>query len=225
MYTYLLLNFFTLLFPVALSFDKKVHFFRNWLYALYAIIPVGIVFIIWDFGFTHLGIWEFNHRYVVGPEFLLLPVEEWLFFLTVPFACIFIYEVLINYLRPNLFPKLGRGIAYTLGIILLILGITHYNLLYTAVTFLSTGILLVVTTFALNPQYLSMFFLTYVVHLFPFFIVNGILTALPVVSYNDAENLGFRIGTIPVEDTIYSMLLIFLNILLYEYFKCKKSNI
>jgi lycopene cyclase domain-containing protein len=61
------------------------------------------------------------------------------------------------------------------------------------------------------------------VSLLPFFIVNGILTSLPVVMYNDSENLGIRIFTIPIEDTMYSLLLLLMNIVLFEYFKNEKS--
>ena len=43
----------------------------------------------------------------------------------------------------------------------------------------------------------------------PFFLVNGILTGSglpePIVWYNDAENFGLRLGTIPVEDAIYNL--------------------
>ena len=49
----------------------------------------------------------------------------------------------------------------------------------------------------------SGFLLTFLVSLVPFLIVNGVLTYLPVVWYDNTENLGFRIFTIPPEDMIY----------------------
>jgi lycopene cyclase domain-containing protein len=53
------------------------------------------------------------------------------------------------------------------------------------------------------------------------FVVNGVLTGLPVVIYNNMENSGIRIGTIPVEDFLYNAILLAMNIGLYEWFKLK----
>ena len=72
-----------------------------------------------------------------------------------------------------------------------------------------------------NPQLLQHFFLTFLVMLIPFFIVNGVLTGSwidnQVVWYNDAENLGIRMGTIPVEDSIYAYSMILMNLYYFEY--------
>ena len=67
---------------------------------------------------------------------------------------------------------------------------------------------------------LKMFYRAYGILLIPFLITNGLLTGSfiedQVVWYNDNYNLGIRILTIPVEDVFYGMLLILLNIIIYE---------
>ena len=61
-------------------------------------------------------------------------------------------------------------------------------------------------------------------------IINGILTdgnfdfsyeTNPVVWYNNSENLSIRIVTIPIEDVFYCLLLLLMNITIYEKFKEK----
>ena len=67
------------------------------------------------------------------------------------------------------------------------------------------------------------FFLAYFISLIPFLICNGILTALPVVIYNNSENMNIRLYSIPLEDTLYGLSLMLLPILIMDYFKSKKS--
>ncbi|WP_319560942.1 lycopene cyclase domain-containing protein [Marispirochaeta sp.] len=51
-----------------------------------------------------------------------------------------------------------------------------------------------------------------------FAIVNGILTAVPVVIYSQEANSGIRLGSIPLEDFFYSFALLSLNFSLFRLF-------
>lgn len=179
------------------------------------------VFIPWDVIFTINGIWGFNSDYFLGFKILSLPLEEWLFFICIPFACVFTHYALLLYF-PNL--KLNKvatkAISISLVLILFILALTNYDKWYTLVNF-SLAIPLTWLVYKYNPQLLQHFFLTFLVMLIPFFIVNGVLTGSwidnQVVWYNNAENLGIRMGTIPVEDSIYAYSMILMNLYFFEY--------
>ena len=179
------------------------------------------VFIPWDVIFTINGIWGFNSDYFLGFKILSLPLEEWLFFICIPFACVFTHYALLLYF-PNL--KLNKvatkAISISLVLILFILALTNYDKWYTLVNF-SLAIPLTWLVYKYNPQLLQHFFLTFLVMLIPFFIVNGVLTGSwidnQVVWYNNAENLGIRMGTIPIEDSIYAYSMILMNLYFFEY--------
>jgi lycopene cyclase domain-containing protein len=55
--------------------------------------------------------------------------------------------------------------------------------------------------------------------------VNGVLTAIPIVWYNNAYNLGIRLYSIPVEDVVYSMAMLLLTITVYELLKQKHFRV
>jgi lycopene beta-cyclase len=61
---------------------------------LTALIPVVILFGGWDLLAVHHGDWWYSRRYTIGLWLLGLPIEEWLFFLTVPTCAVLTYEVL-----------------------------------------------------------------------------------------------------------------------------------
>ncbi len=222
-YTYLLINFLTVLFPVALSFDKRVQFYKSWRHIWPGMLITGLVFLFWDVLFTIKGVWSFNSERIIGVNLMGLPLEEILFFITVPFACTFIYSCLNYYVKLYVELRFTRAISNLLLILSAVLLLLHYDKLYTAVTF---GLLLVLITwlqFKLKAEWLGRFYLAYAVSLIPFYIVNGLLTSIPVVLYNDNENLGFRVGTIPFEDHFYSMALLVMNVAFFEYFKRRKA--
>ena len=221
-YLYLLLNLATWIPPFILSFDKKVAYFKRWKYLLPSLLIVGAFFIVWDVFFTRYGIWGFNSMYLTGVELINLPMEEWLFFFTIPYASIFIYDCIKAYFPDLRFYKEGVWIALILALILMLIGIFNFMKWYTALTFLLLSYLLFYLGYK-KVDYLGRFFISYLIVLVPFFLVNGILTGSgiqdQVVWYNDMENLGFRLVTIPIEDLFYGMLLVLGNVSLYEYFQ------
>ncbi|MBX3042956.1 MAG: lycopene cyclase domain-containing protein [Candidatus Kapabacteria bacterium] len=220
-FTYLLLNLFTISYPLAQSFEWRLTYYKSW-YALFpAMLLTGIFFIVWDVLKTWYGVWSFNPEYLIGINIINLPLEEWLFFVTVPYACVFIYEVMNYYVKKDVFGNISKQISLILGIFILVSGLLNNDKAYTFVMFSLQGIYLILMSLYFKPKWFGRFFLAYLVSLIPFGLVNGILTALPVVIYNNAENLGIRLYTIPIEDTMYSMMLMMMNIHLYEFFKSK----
>ena len=194
---------------------------------LAALVITGAFFIFWDVIFTRQGVWGFNSTYLTGLTVINLPIEEWLFFVTVPIACTFIYEVL-NYFVPNdVLKEYAYPFTKVLIGLLIILGITFYDRSYTFITSILTAIFLIFLIVKIKPPWLGRFYLAFLVTFIPFFLVNGILTGsfIPdeVVWYNNQENLTIRLFTIPVEDIIYNLLMLSMFITIYESWK-RKNN-
>lgn len=218
-FTYAFLLAGSVLMPFALSFDRKVAFYRNWKVLFPATLITATIFIIWDIYFTRHDVWWFNKDFVTGLFIAGLPVEEWLFFIIIPYCCIFIYEVSRAYIK-----KEWKGFIIPVNIILfvLFLGITILNIdrIYTAVNFGMATVMIGLQFFLkTHKTYLFHFYIAYALSIFPFLLVNGVLTSMPVVGYNNEENLAVRIYTIPVEDFAYLVNLLLMNLNLYEFFK------
>lgn len=221
---YLLINFLTVIFPVLLSFDNRVQFNKQWKYIFPALLISGLVFLLWDYVFTITNVWSFNEEYVTGVYLLNLPIEEILFFITVPFACIFIYECLNYYVKHDLlkrFTTIINTIILCFSVLMLAL---FYDRVYTLVTFSLLAVLIIYAGFFRKSYWLGRFYLAYLVSIIPFFIVNGILTSIPIVMYNNAENCDFRVGTIPLEDFFYSLAMLLMNVLLFENFRRRENS-
>ena len=224
-YTYLLIDLGCIFIPFLASFYSKRAFYKEWKAFFIANTIVAIPFLIWDYIFTEAGIWGFNPDYLTGYYLGNLPIEEVLFFICIPYCCVFTYFAL-KYLLPKnpikLFEKVITAALVIICILFMTIGFHGY---YTFYTGLFTLLFFVYAY--LKKLDLSYYFLGYC-FIYPFFLAsNGLLTGSfleePIVWYNDNENLGLRMGTIPVEDSVYGLLLIFLNILLFDkltrYFK------
>ncbi len=216
---YLLLNLFIIAGPLALSFDKKVRYFRQWKYALLSAIIVLLPYIVWDVRVTGKH-WWFNDDFITGIQLAGVPVEEWMFFITVPFAVLFIWQIFAFHTGNPVSPGL-HFIKY-LVLLLCIPGVVWFasGREYTGLVFLAVGItgmvdiLMKTDIFSRKNTY---FYLAIVTGLNVVF--NGYLTGRPIVMYDETYQLGIRIFTIPLEDFIYGYSLILLNTILFEKFK------
>ena len=222
-YTYLLINIGCILIPLIASFYPKHAFYKHWKPFLLANIIVSLFFLVWDADFVLSGIWGFNPDYLIGFDILNLPIEEVLFFFCIPYACVFTYFALKYLLRNNPLSSYHRIFTIILILVLLFGGFLSFDKWYTSITFLLTAVYLIFRL--IRKANLSYHYIAYFLILPFFFISNGILTGsfleAPIVWYNNEENLGIRLSTIPIEDTVYGMLLIFMNIDLYEFFRKK----
>jgi lycopene cyclase domain-containing protein len=223
--TYFIIHIAIISVPFLFSFDKRVHFYKKWKYAFPAILIPGVIFIVWDIIFTFLNVWHFNPVHISGIHVFNLPLEEVLFFVTVPYASLFTYETLKTY-WPQVNPQnISRIVSLLVSFILFLLAIVFIRKLYTSVTFFALSVILLMFQFFLKSGIMGRFYIAYLIIFFPFTFFNGLLTGSyiesPVVIYNNLENLGVRLLTIPVEDIFYGMLLILLNITLFEFFRKK----
>lgn len=225
---YLIINTASISIPFIAGFDKRLRFHREWKFVFPAILLTMLVFIPWDMLKTDLGVWGFNSKYITGIFIGNLPLEEWLFFIAIPYACVFTFHS-INYLiRTDGLQLFAIPVFKILGVFLVVAGIIFYERLYTTITFISTGAFLLLHAFLFKKEYSGRFLRMYLITLIPFFIVNGFLTGMmipqEIVFYDNSENLGIRIGTIPMEDMVYGLFMLLMNISWYEFLKNRTVN-
>ena len=219
-FTYLILLVASVSVPLALSFDKKVQYYKNLKYILPAILVAAAAFLVWDINFTEAKIWGFHPEYNIGLHYFGLPIEEWLFFLVIPYACVFIYEVLKVYLAKYEFANYFIIFSLLLMVGFALISYFFRQQIYTFFTFLLSAIYLGYTVFRNQfKQHITKFYFAYFVSLIPFIIVNGILTSLPVVEYNSLHIMNIRLISIPVEDFSYFFLMLLMVTTIYEFLK------
>lgn len=219
-YLYLALNIFSFLIPFIFSFHPKANFSKKWKFILPAIMITATIFIVWDGLFTRIGVWGFNEKYLSGIYIFNLPLEEVLFFFCIPYACLFTYFALNHLIEKDLLQPYEKFITGILITAMMLIGGLHIEQWYTSTTFIALALFLAFHTLKLRSHYMGRFYFAFLLLLLPFFLINGILTGSfiesPVVWYNDAETMGIRIGTIPVEDAFYAILLILMSVTIAE---------
>lgn len=226
-YTYLLINIFTVFICFIASFDKRIPFYKHFAAFIKASILVAIPFIIWDIWFTKVGVWWFDFDYTTGIKIFNLPIEECMFFLFIPFSCVFTYYCIDKFWSWKSLEGFNNIIALLTIIVLGVSALMYHDRLYTFVTSVFGLVSMVLFHLVWRISWLTKASLIYLILTPGFLLVNGVLTGTgidsPIVNYNPEEHIGWRIVTIPIEDAVYGYFLFMWNIYLFKYFD-KKSN-
>ncbi len=227
-YLYLYINIGSFIIPFLFSFHPKLQFYKKWKYLFPAIAIMMAFYISWDIVFTNAGFWGFNDAYITGYKLFNLPIEEWLFFICIPYACLFTYHSLAHLFPDLKFSLLGSSVIHVTLISAMIICLWYYyDRWYTLINFGYT-ILLLGLVYNKMPEKLAQFLPTFLIILLPFLLVNGVLTGSfiedQVVWYDNTENMGVRIFTIPIEDTMYALGMLLTVYVLMEWFEKREKR-
>jgi hypothetical protein len=111
------------------------------------------------------------------------------------------------------------------------MAVLHYDKLYTAVTFSLLAFTVLNQLLVTRGTYITHLYAAWLVSILPMLVVNGLLTGLPILIYENTENLGIRIPSflpgmqygIPVEDFFYNLLYMMWMIWIFEARKNRKA--
>jgi lycopene cyclase domain-containing protein len=214
---YLLINIGIIAVPLLFTFEKKMGFYKKLSHIITSVLIVGLFYVMWDIYAAANFHWSFNPEFTGGIKLFGLPLEEILFFITVPYAMLFLYEVFVFYLNDKIKINRPKGIIFRiLSLLFLISALLMINNAYTFIALISCAIYF----FLAGSSYLSgiipgTFWIFMSFSFIPFVIVNYFLTSLPIVLYNPEAITGYRFITIPMEDFLYSFSLISFYIMIY----------
>ena len=213
---YLFINLVIFLPVLVLSFktDIKPHKHVKGLLAGYFL--VSLPFIIWDIWAVSQGHWAFNGQYITGVSLFGMPIEEYLFFVTVPFAMIYVWGVVKKFVADGsamiLVRLLFLGLAAGSSVWLLISQWSNGYTRFAAIAMLITVVVAVLSRLAFTKRFWAFQLLL----LGLFLIFNSVLTGLPIVTYGSDAIVGLRIGDIPIEDFYFNFAFINLFLLVFN---------
>ncbi len=212
---YLLINLLIILFPFVLSFEKKIRYYKKLPAVFASIAIVGSVYILWDAIATYRGDWGFSPQFINGYKLFNLPFEEILFFVTVPYSALFLYETAVLYL-PEKKITINSRILYGMSAVLFLSALVNTNRYYTFTVLMFSAFFILVNLFSKYSILKSKIYWLWIAFMFiPFLVVNYFLTSLPVVIYSSGAIIGTRLITIPIEDFFYSFSMLSFNLFVY----------
>lgn len=227
-YEYLLFNIIVISGPLFFGSLKRFYFWGTIKESLISIIIAAIPFIIWDAAVANRH-WFFVDEYTLGFRILKLPFEEILFFFSVPFACLFTWEMVKRHSTPSFLNFTIKGnsiftisiIITSISLLLLFIGKEYTSLagLFFVASLLYDKIF--GASILTSNKFLFFFILITIFTL----VFNGYLTWRPIVTYDEIYQLDFRIFTIPIEDFFFGYALLIICTSFYQKMIGNKNNL
>ena len=225
-FEYLLFNLLVTIGPLAgVCAFRKISRLPKGIPALFAILITATLFIFLDHQVTDVW-WRFNPNYILKIFRGNLPIEELIFFFSVPFACLILWVNLKDRTTDKVSVHVTR--LFTLGLwgMLWMGAVIYKEAPYTRFVLITSACIpvldILLRTYLLRSR-AFLFFIFGITNALTL-VFNGYLTARPIVRYNPTTKSGFNIMTIPFEDFIFGMVLISLTLILYEFFVRKLAS-
>lgn len=223
-YTFLLLNLFVVLIPFVLALDKKAIGIASLKSIILPSLIVAFVFSEIPVFLTGLRVWSFNPAYLIGVSYRGLPLEEYLFIFTSSFTGLGIYNYLNTKFPKNDLQKFSLALSHLMIGICIAFLFFAYAKWYTVITFASLLLLLIGVEYVNTLRFMYRFYRAFVVSLIPFYCCYGIICNLPIIQYDERQNVGFNLAKIPFENHFLMMAMLLLSVYLFEVFKSRKKR-
>lgn len=96
MYEYLIILIVFLLIAMLLEWKFRIQLYKSWKQRVAIPIVFLLIGIVWDNFMIYKGIWSFPGAGLIGIRIGVMPIEEYLFALIIPYFVLTLYEVLVR---------------------------------------------------------------------------------------------------------------------------------
>lgn len=179
-------------------------------------VLVSTVFIVWDYFANRAYLWHFSEKYTIGLKLFGLPLEEILFFIVAPVASMILWHTVARNHKMIAWPAERIQIIFlTVAGLLLMTFFFVPDLGYTRVVLQASAVTLVVASFSRQLIRRVAFWRFQIVGLGLLLISDIILTGIPIITYNSSAIIGWRAGSVPIENLLYNFSLLTLFLIVY----------
>ncbi len=215
MYIIIIISLFSLI-PLGLSFIGKNPFYKDFLFAIPAIIIPVVFFALIEFFFISWGIWGLNLDKTSGVQWIGIPLETYGLYASISFFNLFIYSLNIRILKREFFIHFHKIIT-TMLLLGFLAGIIIFRKdLITAMGALLCAFFLGYRSWVGKPKSMARFYMAFATAQLPIFLAYILLTATGTFWFSDTQIIGIKLGPLPIDIILYELALFLLNVGIFD---------